>query len=118
MTELYKNHDISLENKIHPHVIENFTNQKKYRAFDLTENPLATWLLLDQIQLDLLEETKQLISQRELQERDIFSKLSIRNFDGKFWNQIKKMLPAFNAERIINEKFEITKRENVPKTSI
>lgn len=37
----------------------------------------------------------------------MFKNLSIKNFDNKYWNQIIKLLPEFNSERIINEKFEI-----------
>lgn len=40
---------MSLENKIFPHVAAKFNEIKKNRAFDLVENPLATWDLLDKI---------------------------------------------------------------------
>ena len=43
MAELYKRHDMTLENKVHPHVAQKFLEIKKTRAFDLVENPLATW---------------------------------------------------------------------------
>jgi hypothetical protein len=40
---------MTLENKIHPHVAAKFKELKKNRAFNLIENPLATWELLDKV---------------------------------------------------------------------
>lgn len=107
------NHDKSFEQKINIATAINFRQQLKDEMVNLTERPLETYNMLQkQIALNLPEAKKAELEEHKKQKQH-FESLDIRNWEGKTWKQIRQETQAFNSERIINEKFDIKKRENV-----
>lgn len=102
-----KQHDLRLDQKITPKIVEKATTFITTHQIDLVENPLQTYDALRSIMKENIAEKEIEFEQNETNNRQKFDVLNVNEWSGKSFRELKQQRAYFNPERFVNEKFDV-----------
>ena len=107
--EKLKNHDFSVNTGFSKFIIKEYKSKINQLNIDLVENPLQTYDILNETIEENQEKMVERVKERERLDIKAFENLSILNFEGQNWKKKENKMRKMNAERIVNEKYDIKK---------
>lgn len=110
-------HDKRLEAELKGKAVDDFKEFLQNTTFNLVDDPLFSYNKMKEVIEKNVDESIQRFKEKDAKNREKFSKLSILNYEGKTWKEIKREQPYMNADRFVSEKFNIKPLTNVSSTS-
>lgn len=102
-----KKHDISLDQRLSPSIVENCHNFIQMNQIDLIQNPLQTFDVLQQMMKDSVSQKAKEVMELDKKNREKFEKISVTDWEGQYYRGLRKSREFMNAERFVNEKFTV-----------
>lgn len=103
-----RQHHLKLDQKLDEKVIQRALGYIDMNQINLVEEPLQTYNLLQNFIQDNLPSKETAMKIQEEMEKEKLSKMKVTDWEGKTYRQLKQSRDYFNAERAVDEKYQVS----------
>jgi len=106
-------HEKILETEFKGKAVEDYKEFIKNTTFNLIEEPLFSYNKMKESIEKNMQDSIDRYKAKDADLKEKFSKLNVKDYEGKTFKQINRMQVNMNSDKYVNEKFNVKKRENV-----